>query len=61
VNILTNYGPPEIPKLNSTRHPRNFREFAQTGSSPITFVGYNERDPLQIGVGNCSKKLKTNT
>lgn len=62
IDISVKYCEPTLIKpINSTFHPRNLKEFSQTGSSPIQCEDSGQRDGLQIRVRIYSKKLKMNT
>ncbi len=61
MDISNNYNPPTMVKpLESTFHPRKLSECTKTVSSPVRCIKSKQRDPLPIGVGDCSDKLKTN-
>jgi hypothetical protein len=60
-DIIEIYTSPTLIKsLEKTIHPRTLKEFAKTGSSPIQCANSNQRDRLQIKVGQCIKNLKIN-
>ena len=49
------YHPPTLEKqLKSTNHPRTFKDFAESGSAPISCLESAQREPVPIAVRSSS-------
>jgi hypothetical protein len=61
MDISNTYNPPTMMKLlENTFHPRTLSESEKAVSSPVRCIKSGQRDPLPIGVRDCSNKLMTN-
>jgi len=61
IDISNKYNPPTMMKLlENTFHPRTLSESEKAVSSPVRCIESGQRDPLPIGVRDCSNKLMTN-
>ncbi len=53
-DVEQKYPAPKLSKpVEKTIHPRNLKEFANTGSAPINCIGANQRDSMSIEVREC--------